>query len=151
MPPSPTRLQWTRTPTAQWSPRLTLDVSRDGASTTSLGNLCQCLTTLIIKYSVYPIYTSFLLVWNHFLSLSFPPEYSAPIPAPRTLLLPMKKEISLTFAVFPSSLPVGLVGWHLCVPNLTCWRWNGQRGTVGVWKFRSEGEFWLWLTSGLSH
>ncbi|KAK4830027.1 LOW QUALITY PROTEIN: hypothetical protein QYF61_008365 [Mycteria americana] len=29
---------------------LTLNVSRDGASTTSLGNLCQCFTTLIIKY-----------------------------------------------------------------------------------------------------
>ena len=28
-----------------------LSVSRDGASTTSLGNLCQCLTTLIAKDS----------------------------------------------------------------------------------------------------
>ena len=28
---------------------LTLSVYRDGASTTSLGNLCQCLTTLIVK------------------------------------------------------------------------------------------------------
>ena len=28
---------------------LTLDVSRGGASTTSLGNLCQCLTTLTVK------------------------------------------------------------------------------------------------------
>ena len=27
----------------------TLNVSRDGASTTSLGNLCQCLTTLTVK------------------------------------------------------------------------------------------------------
>jgi len=31
------------------SSSLTLDVSRNGASTTSLGNLCQCLTTLIVK------------------------------------------------------------------------------------------------------
>ena len=29
---------------------LALKVSRDGASATSLGNLCQCLTTLIVKY-----------------------------------------------------------------------------------------------------
>ncbi|KAK4822069.1 hypothetical protein QYF61_009330 [Mycteria americana] len=29
---------------------LTLNVSRDGASTTSLGNLSQCLTTLIVKF-----------------------------------------------------------------------------------------------------
>ena len=28
---------------------LTLSVSRDRASTSSLGNLCQCLTTLIVK------------------------------------------------------------------------------------------------------
>ena len=28
---------------------LTLSVSRNGASTTSLGNLCQCLTTLTVK------------------------------------------------------------------------------------------------------
>ena len=28
---------------------LTLSVSRDGASTTNLGNLCQCLITLIVK------------------------------------------------------------------------------------------------------
>ncbi|KAK4830856.1 hypothetical protein QYF61_013785 [Mycteria americana] len=28
---------------------LTLNVSRDGASTTSLGNLCQCFTTFIVK------------------------------------------------------------------------------------------------------
>ena len=28
---------------------LTLSVSMDGASTASLGNLCQCLTTLIIR------------------------------------------------------------------------------------------------------
>jgi len=31
------------------SSSLTLDVSRDGASTTSLGNLCQCLTTITAK------------------------------------------------------------------------------------------------------
>ena len=29
---------------------LALNVSRNGASTTSLGNLVQCLTTLIVKY-----------------------------------------------------------------------------------------------------
>ena len=34
---------------AQSPSSLTLDVSRDGASTTSLGNLCQCLTTLTVK------------------------------------------------------------------------------------------------------
>ena len=28
---------------------LTLGVCRDGAPTTSLGNLCQCITTLIVK------------------------------------------------------------------------------------------------------
>ena len=29
--------------------KLTLNVSRDGACTTSLGILCQCFTTLIVK------------------------------------------------------------------------------------------------------
>ena len=28
---------------------LTLSISKDGASTASLGNLCQCLTTLTVK------------------------------------------------------------------------------------------------------
>ena len=28
---------------------LTMNIARDGASTTSLGNLCQCLATLIIE------------------------------------------------------------------------------------------------------
>ncbi|KAK4826321.1 hypothetical protein QYF61_007406 [Mycteria americana] len=32
-----------------WKPDLTLNVSRDGASTTSLGNLLQCFTILIVK------------------------------------------------------------------------------------------------------
>jgi len=31
------------------SSSLALKVSRDGASTTSLGNLCQCITTLTVK------------------------------------------------------------------------------------------------------
>jgi len=40
---------------------LTLNVCRDGASTTYLGNLCQCFTTLIVKISslylisIYPL------------------------------------------------------------------------------------------------
>ena len=46
---------------------LTLDVFRDGTSTTSLGNLCQCITTLTVKskrkqkqkkknpFSLYPV------------------------------------------------------------------------------------------------
>jgi len=36
---------------------LTLNVSRNGASPTSLGNLFQCFTTLLIKktFSLYPI------------------------------------------------------------------------------------------------
>ncbi|KAK4827923.1 hypothetical protein QYF61_022371 [Mycteria americana] len=38
------RFSYTRAPSNQ-----TLNVSRDGASTTSLGNLCQCFTTLIVK------------------------------------------------------------------------------------------------------
>ena len=36
--------------------QLALNVSRDGASTTSLGNLCQCFTTLMLKNSsLYPV------------------------------------------------------------------------------------------------
>ncbi|KAK4827886.1 hypothetical protein QYF61_022309, partial [Mycteria americana] len=35
--------------TSRAKSNLTLNVSRDGASTTSLGNLCQCFTTLSIK------------------------------------------------------------------------------------------------------
>ena len=51
---SPTPLQWMGTPTAQSGaqshlPSFTLDVSRDEASTGSLGNIVQCLTTLIVK------------------------------------------------------------------------------------------------------
>lgn len=34
---------------AQSAPSLTLNVTRDGAPTTSLGNLIQCLTTLTVK------------------------------------------------------------------------------------------------------
>ena len=34
---------------------LTLNVSRDRASTTSLGNLCHCLTTLIVKKNYFLI------------------------------------------------------------------------------------------------
>ena len=34
---------------------LTLNVSRDGVSTTTLVNLCQCLTTLMVKNFLYPI------------------------------------------------------------------------------------------------
>ena len=34
---------------AQSPSSLTLAVSRDGASTTSLGNLCRCLIALIVK------------------------------------------------------------------------------------------------------
>jgi len=49
----PTPLQWAGTPTApsgaQSPSRLTLSVLRDGASTASLGNLCQCLTILIVR------------------------------------------------------------------------------------------------------
>jgi len=52
-PSCPTPLQWTGTPTWDQVLRapssLILSVSRDGASTTNLGNLCQCLTTCIIK------------------------------------------------------------------------------------------------------
>ena len=39
---------WIRLPRALSS--LALNVSRDGASTTTLGSLCQCLTTLTVKY-----------------------------------------------------------------------------------------------------
>ena len=52
-PSGPTPLPWTGTPTApsgaQSPPNLTLGVSRVRASTTSLCNLCQCLTTLMTK------------------------------------------------------------------------------------------------------
>jgi len=42
---------------------LTLNVSRDGASIASLGNLFQCLTTLTAKtFSLYLAYISPLLV-----------------------------------------------------------------------------------------
>lgn len=41
---------------AQSPSSLTLRVSRDGASTTSLSNLCQCFITLTVKMSpLYPI------------------------------------------------------------------------------------------------
>jgi len=38
---------WIKLLRAPFSP--TLDVTRDVASTTPLGNLCQCLTALIVK------------------------------------------------------------------------------------------------------
>lgn len=52
---------------AQSPSSLILDVSRNGAFT-PLGNLFQFFATLIIKTaSLYPIWMSLLLVWNHFL------------------------------------------------------------------------------------
>ena len=46
---------------------LSLDVPKNRISTTSLGNLCQCLTTLIVKtFPLYPISVSPPFVWNHF-------------------------------------------------------------------------------------
>ena len=55
---------WVRVLSAPSS--LVLSVSRDEAPTASLGNLCQCLTTLIIKY--------FFLISNlNLLSLSLKP------------------------------------------------------------------------------
>ena len=56
-------------------PTVTINVSRDGAPTTSLGNLFQCLTTLAVK--------TFLLTSNLNLpSSSFYPHSQACIPHP---------------------------------------------------------------------
>jgi len=53
---NPAPLRWTGTPTGRLGClepcSLTLNVYRDGASTTSLGNLCQCLSKSNAKYAI---------------------------------------------------------------------------------------------------
>ena len=73
---------WNRLPRATSS--LTLNASRDGASTTSLGNLFQCITTLCVK--------NFLLISNLNLLSQFKTIPSCPI-----TINPCKQPYSLLF------------------------------------------------------
>ncbi|NXJ99538.1 HLTF factor, partial [Corythaixoides concolor] len=81
---------------------LTLNVSRDGLSTTSLGNLCQCFTTLIVK--------NFFLVS----SLSLPSFSLKPLPLvlSRQALLKSKglqgtiNSLNLYFALKQTVIPL---------------------------------------------
>ncbi|KAK4827084.1 hypothetical protein QYF61_014186 [Mycteria americana] len=76
---------------------LTLNVSRDGESTTSLGNLFQCLTTLILK--------NFFLVS----SLNLPP-FRPPLSTERLQCLPG----SLLFSKLSNSNSLSLSSWERC-------------------------------------
>jgi len=67
---------WTRLPRATSS--LALNASRDGASTTSLGNLFQSITTLCVK--------NFLLMSN----LTFPCLSLTPFPLVLSLINPIR-------------------------------------------------------------
>ena len=68
------------------SSNLTLSVSGDGASTTSLGNLCQCLTTTLI------VITLFLMSKLNLLSSSFKPFPL--VLSPHTLLWSLSHSLS---------------------------------------------------------
>jgi len=108
---------------------LTLGVSRDGASTTSLGNLCHCLTTRTVKnfflisglklpsFSVIPFFLD-LLTADPVCPL---PSYSPPLDTER----PLRSSQSLPFSMLNSpssqSVHVGEVfhPWdHFCGPPL---------------------------------